>query len=265
MKIWSFERGAKLGALVALASVLATTVSLPAHAEQHASHPSLAGVWVMDHYGYRSSMEFTARERVAMDIDGHPAPLQPWAQAILETRLKDADDGKIFANNAAKCLPQGVPYIVFGAVDGPIQILESPGQITLVSTEMSENWFIYVGAKHPQNFYPNYHGDSVAHWEGNVLVIDTIGLSGDKTPIDQVGTPHTDDLHVVTRVRKVDPDTLEFRVTYDDKKTFTRPWERKVIYHRAAPGTRIDEYVCEADRNAPDEHGFQTFRSTSPQ
>ena len=223
-------------------------------------HHSIVGVWNMNLQTYRSSTRYSARERVATDINGNQPPLQPWAATLLEKRLREADEGRIFANNAARCLPQGLPYMIFAPVDGPMQIIESDQQITILSTEMSEQWLIYLNAQHPKDVDPNYHGDSVGHWEGDTLVIDTIGLAGDKTTIDQVGTPHSDELHLVTRMRTIDDDHLEIRVTLDDPKAFTHSWERKIVLNRAKPGTRVEEYVCENMRNAPDEHGYQTFK-----
>jgi hypothetical protein len=95
-------------------------------------------------------------------------------------------------------------------------------------------------------------------------VVDTVGLSGDKTTIDQVGTPHSDALHLVTRIRRPDPDTLEFVVTIDDPVTFTRPWDRRVVYKRAPPGSRVEEWVCDNARNMPGGAGFQTFDGRAP-
>jgi hypothetical protein len=256
--------GLALGAVLMPALAVAQT---PAGAKAKAQAPGaveghLAGVWDMDHRSYRSSTRFSARERVAVDINGKGPPLLPWAAELLEKRLKQADDeGKIFANNASKCLPQGLPYLLFAAVDGPIQIIESESQVTVLSTEMNEVWIIYLGAQHPKNVDPNYHGDSVGRWEGDTLVIDTIGIAADKTTVDQVGTPHSDALHVVTRLRRTGPDDLDVRVLLDDPKTFTHPWERSVKYHRAAPGTRLEEYVCENLGNAPDANGFQGFHA----
>jgi hypothetical protein len=219
---------------------------------------SIVGVWNMG--SYRSSTIYSARERIATDINGAPAPLQPWAAALLEKRLKDEEAGRIFANNTSKCLPQGLPQMVFAAVNGPIQIIESDQQITIISEEMNELWMIYLNAEHPKDIDPNYHGDSVAHWEGDTLVIDTIGFDADKTTLDQVGTPHSDQLHLITRMRTIDKDHLEIRVTLDDPKAFTHSWDRKIIYNRAKPGTRVEEYVCENLRNGPDQNGFQSFK-----
>lgn len=244
--------------LTAPVSAIAATPAKAAAAKPAPRMARLAGIWDMQ--GYKSSRSFTARQRVATDVKGAPPPLQPWAAEILEKRLREADDeGRIYANNAAKCLPQGLPYMIFAAVDGPIQIIEEPDQVTILSTEMSEHWLIFLNAKHPADFAPNYHGHSVGHWEGDTLVVDTIGLAGDKTTIDQVGTPHSDDLHLVTRMRRSGLDDLSIRMTITDPKAFTRPFERQVTYRRAPPGIKIEEYVCESLRNAPDASGFQSF------
>jgi hypothetical protein len=205
--------------------------------------------------------EVAAVKRIGRDIDGKLPPLQPWAQQLLDKRIHEADDEhKIFANNASRCLAQGIPYMLFGAVDGPIQIIEGLDQVTILSSELSEHWLIYFGVKHPEHLEPSYYGDSVGHWEGDTLVVDTIGVGGDKTTIDQVGTPHSDDLHVVTRLRRLTDDDLEVRTLLDDPKAFLHPWERRVLYHRAAPGSRIEEYVCD-NSNAPDANGYQSFQS----
>ena len=126
---------------------------------------------------------------------------------------------------------------------------------------MAEHWLVYLNVRHPADVDPSFHGDSVGHWEGDTLVVDTVGLAGDKTTLDQVGTPHSDELHVVTRLRRNGPDELEIRVRMEDPKTFTRPFERRVVYRRAAPGVRLEEYVCENQANPPDAQGYQGFRS----
>ena len=148
-------------------------------------------------------------EGAATDIDGRPPPLTPWAQGLLDKRLQDAKEGKPFASAATRCLPYGTAYFLFAPVSGPMQIIEKPDQVTILSTEMSEVWMIHLNRPHLKNIEPGFHGDSIGHWEGQTLVIDTIGLSGDKTTIDREGTPHSDDLHIVTRMRRTGPNDLE--------------------------------------------------------
>jgi hypothetical protein len=94
-------------------------------------------------------------------------------------------------------------------------------------------------------------GDSIGYWEGDTLIVDTIGLS-DRTSIDEVGMPHSESLHVIERYRRVDASTLEIRMTLDDPLTFSKPWEARVIYKAAAPNNPLIEYICENNRSARD-------------
>ena len=221
----------------------------------------ISGLWLQTQY--MSSGDFSARERTIRMTDGKPPPMLPHTAEVLEQRLKDNEAGKPYANTASVCLPQGVPYMLHAAVGGPLQILETPGQVTFINDAYNEMWFVYLDAKHPpkEDVEPNYHGDSVGHWEGDTLVIDTIGLTT-RTTLDQVGTPHSEDMHVITRVRRASPETLEFRVTIDDPKAFSRTWEEKtLIYKRAGKDARISEVVCENNRNVvlPDGHQSLSF------
>jgi hypothetical protein len=215
----------------------------------------ISGRWVMQgHIGSTNP----PRMRVAKTEDGKLPPLLPGPAALLEQRLVDAENGKVFANMGAYCMPQGIPLMLFAAVEGPIQIFETPGQVTIVSQEFNEVWFTYLNEKHAAKVDPSWHGDSVSRWEGDTLVIDTIGLT-DRTTIDHMGMPHSEKLHVVTRLRRLDKDTMEVRATMDDPQTFSAPWTRRFLYKRPAPGARVDEQVCENQRNGVNADGQSTF------
>jgi hypothetical protein len=220
------------------------------------STKGISGLWRMQ--GYLSSTTNPPRVRAAKTVDGQLPPLLPWAAELLEKRLVDAEHLKAFPNTASMCLPQGIPYMLHAAVDGPVQILETPGQVTVISTAYNEMWFIYLNQQHPpkDDVEPNYHGDSVGHWEGDTLVTDTIGLTT-KTTLDQVGMPHSEDLHVITRIRRTDHETLEMRVTVDDPKVFSKPWDRVQIYKKSPDDARVEESVCENQRNGVDANGYQ--------
>jgi hypothetical protein len=222
------------------------------------SDRGIGGLWDMQ--GYISSSTNPPRKRVARDVNGQVPEMLPWAAELLEKRLVDAEHDKAFPNTASLCLPQGVPYMLHAAVGGPLQILETPGQVTIFSDAYNESWFIYLNQKHPplDDIEPTYHGDSVGHWEGDTLVVDTIGVTT-KTTLDQVGTPHSEQMHVITRIRRTDPKTLEFLVTIDDPKTFTKPWSRRQIYKKAADNSRIMEEICENQRNGVDAQGYQSL------
>jgi hypothetical protein len=230
------------------------------------STTGISGLWDMQ--GYISSSTNPPRRRVARTVDGQVPSMLPWAAELLEKRLKDAENDRPFANTASLCLPQGVPYMLHAAVGGPLQILETPGQVTLISDAYNEMWFIYLDRKHPplEDLEPTYHGDSVGRWEGDTLVVDTIGVTT-KTTLDQVGMPHSDAMRVTTRIRRTDATTLEFLVTVDDAKTFTKPWSRRQIYKKADDDTRIMEVVCENQRNGLDPNtGYQSleFKPSAP-
>ena len=199
---------------------------------------------------------------VARGEDGKLPSLLPAAKAVLDKRLAATASGHPFAWMGASCTWQGIPLMMFAAVEGPIQVYEVPGQVTILSQELNEIWQIYLQDKHHRIFEPTWHGDSIGHWEGDTLVVDTIGLT-DKTTVDYAGTPHSEDLHVVTRIRRIDPDTMEIRVTMDDPKTFSQPWTRRVLYKKARPDQLVEEEVCDNERNSVDANGNTTFETAA--
>lgn len=216
---------------------------------------SLSGIWV--NADYKGTGQYSERQRAIHTADGKPPPLLPGPAKLLEQRFKDADEGKIFANTLADCLPGGVPEMDFGAAY-PVQILETPGQVTMLYEEQNHFRIIRLNAKHQVDPDPSFMGDSVGHWDGDTLVVDTIGLN-DQTTLDMVGTPHSDALHVIERFRRIALNKLQIDVTIDDKKTFSRPWHTKVTYRAAGPDTQMAEYICENNHNGADKNGFQSF------
>jgi hypothetical protein len=88
-------------------------------------------------------------------------------------------------------------------------------------------------------------GHSIGKYEGDTLVVDTVGLN-DKTRIDRAGHPHSDALHVVERIRRLNPKALEYEVMIDDPKAYKKPWTRKMVQDLLPPGSPILEGVlCE--------------------
>jgi hypothetical protein len=217
---------------------------------------SLSGLW--QNADYKGTGRFPPRERTIRTLDGSPPPLLPAAAAVLEKRITDADKGILFGNSLTNCLPGGVPMMLFGAGDYPIQILETPGQVTLLMDEQNHFRVVHLGGKHPADPDPSFLGHSIGHWEGDTLVVDTVGLN-DRTTLDMVGTPHTEALHVIERFRRSAADRLEIRVTVDDPGAFSKSWETKATWKASPPGTELNEYICENNRNATDAQGNQTF------
>jgi hypothetical protein len=99
------------------------------------------------------------------------------------------------------------------------------------------------GRKHPDDPSPTWFGHSIGHWEGNTLVVDTIGLN-DKFWLDSAGTPHTEQLHLIERFTRPDYNTLQRVVTIDDPGAFTKPFEVTYTAKLGDPDSEIIEYFC---------------------
>jgi hypothetical protein len=214
---------------------------------------SLAGIW--HNTSYKGSDRFPERERVQLTADGKWPPLLPWARDLLEKRIRDSERGHPFANSVSLCLPGGVPEMIFAGGDG-FQILEAPGQLIILHQEENHFRLIPLNAAHRNDPDPSYMGDSVGHWDGDTLVVDTVALTT-QTTLDQIGMPHSEDLHVIERYRRTAPDTLQILVTIEDPKTFSQPWQAKAVYRLMPAGTRWTEDVCENNRNLPAADGNQ--------
>ncbi len=207
---------------------------------------SLTGVWLNS--DYKSSARYDIRDGIIRSDDGQMPPLQPWAAQLFDKRVKMSDDGTPFATTKSNCLPAGVPQAMFGP-SLPIEILETSGKVTILFTEFSNFRQIFLNSTHANDPDPSFMGDSIGHWEGPVLIVDTIGVT-DRTTLDPVGMPHSDALHLTERFRRTGEDTLEVVVTIDDPKVFTRVWT-VTSHFKAMPGTRLQENLCENNRNRP--------------
>src|SRR5262249_21753141 len=117
-------------------------------------------------------------------------------------------------------------------------------QIVFLYEALMHTRFARLNAVHPANLKPSWYGDSVAHWEGDTLVVDTVGLD-DRTWVDGFGTPHTEKLHVVERYHLRNPDTLDVLFTVDDPGAFTTPWSAIATYRKVRSTSEpYGEVVC---------------------
>ncbi len=191
-----------------------------------ANAPDLAGVWMIDQF------------HPALFPKGTTPPFTPWAAAKFKTA-----DTKINDPNLA-CLPHGIPRLMF--VPLPMEIMKVPDKILIYQEAGNQLRQIHMNRGHHADLDPNYNGDSVGKWDGDTLVVDTIGFN-DVTWLDHVGLPHTEALHVVERIHRVDHDTLVDDFTIEDPKAYTKPWTASQTYH-LKPGWEIAEYVCDNNK-----------------
>ena len=242
-------RHAMGGAGLGLGCLAALCAAAPAFAA-----PDISGLWVLAH---ESPTSIPARRRIPQTLEGSPPPLQPSAAKLYEQRLSDSDRGRPFAALSNHCITGGMPNVMTDAFL-PFQLIQSPGQVTFLFEVFHVFRIVRMGGRHPRDFDPNFFGDSVGHWEGDTLVIDTIGIS-DKTTLDVAGMPHSSGLHLVERLRRTGPKTLEDLVTVDDPETFTRPWTTRVSYKQSE--YPLQEYICENNRNTPTADGHSSFQA----
>jgi hypothetical protein len=188
-------------------------------------------------------------DRKFRTLEGELPPFTDRGRREWEHNVKADEAGHPVADAPTGCLPHGIPRLL--ASPYPIQIVTTPGQITWIHEVNRNQRWIYMDESHPPQVSKTYLGHSVGRWEGDTLVIDTVGLN-DRTRIDEEGITHSDQLHVVERVRKIDGGKqLENLITITDPVMFTRPWTTKRLY-KARPEVRLMEYVCEENnRNAP--------------
>jgi hypothetical protein len=171
------------------------------------------------------------------------APAGPVLKAGAEKYriVRAADDTGATANCMPLVPPQswGVPYqfqILQGA--GYLAIFhEYPGTFRIIPTD---------GSPHPVDPDPSWLGDSVGHWEGDTLVVDTIGFN-DKTELQ--GYRHTESLHMVERFRRADYDTIQYELTIEDPNVFEKPWTMTRTFALRPDLKRIDEFICENNRD----------------
>jgi hypothetical protein len=157
--------------------------------------------------------------------------LKPW---VKEAMKKDNDEvlaGKIQFQSSAACLPSGLPLMF--SYPNPLMILQMPDKVVFIKEAGQEVRHVYLNVPHSPNLKPSWYGESVGHYEGDTLVVDTIGFNA-KTFVDVYRTPHTEKLHVTERWRTInDGKELEVIITVDDPDTYHAPWTTRIVDQRA--------------------------------
>jgi hypothetical protein len=173
--------------------------------------------------------------------------LKPWAREIMKKENEKVLAGKIGFTARSSCRPAGVPGFMMFIVE-PIFFVQSPNKVLMIHSGNEEVRHIYLDVPHSENPKPSWYGESVGHYEGDTLVIDTIGLN-DKTFVDNYRTPHSEKLHVVERWNMIDDGKmLEVDIKVEDPDAFNAPWSAIQRYRRAQP-RQLGEEAC-AENNA---------------
>jgi hypothetical protein len=196
--------------------------------------PDLTGLWQPDRH-FQGDISRALKP-------GEALPLQPWALKLTQERLSKDDPH-------ANCLPSGIPRLS----PFPWKIVQTPKLIVFLyeGNIHSYRQIFMDGRDHPTDMDPTWYGDSIGKWDGNALVVDTVGFN-DKFWFDSLGHPHTEKLHVTERYRRPDYGHLDYEVTIDDPGAYTKPF---TLYAQSPllENTEIMEYIC-AENNQDVSH-----------
>ena len=184
--------------------------------------------------------------------------LQPWAAEVVKKKGELSLAGVTYPSPSNQCWPEPVPYLFKHMA---MQMLQVPDKIVMLFNEDHEVRWVRMNQPHPAQVTPSWHGDAVGHYEGQTLVIDTVGIKADRpfAMIDLFGTPYTGKLHVVERYQLLDCEAvkedlergakenwrpgapldpnykdkyLKVHFTIEDEGAFTTPWTATIIYLR---------------------------------
>ena len=166
--------------------------------------------------------------------------LLPWAKKVFASRTQDPGKDPYFS-----CMPGGPLRITGGFAWRFVPWPSSSSTHIFMLQEGNAHTYrqIFMNAKHPEDPSPTWYGHSIGRWEGDTLVIDTIGIN-DKFWLDSAGTPHTEQLHLIERYTRTDYNTLQRVVTIDDPGTFSRKFDVTYTAKLGTPDSEILEYFC---------------------
>ncbi len=180
--------------------------------------------------------------------DANSPILQPWAREEMRKRNAQILAGKPGYTRQVSCWPVGVPTFLLYPVQ-PIYIVQGPKEVLMISQEDHMVRHVYMDQPHSTHVKPSWYGESVGHYEGDTLVVDTIGLSP-KAVIDNYHTPHTDQLHVVERYHLINGGKqLEANLLIEDPGTFNAPWQAQQHYTKVPNRAFIEQNCSENNDN----------------
>lgn len=202
--------------------------------------PDWGGIWYLDF----PPPPGARRERP--DLKGkYLADYEQWQKQVKAT------NGNV-PHYASYCQPPGMPGIM-GVGQYPIEFLFTPGRVT-VHFEAWMQWrnIFTDGRKHPDadDLDPTFYGNSIGHWEGGTLVVDTIGFKT-ATALG-MGMQHSDQMHIIERIHlePKDPNTLVDEMTVEDPLALAKPWHNSYTYHRSRTQNLL-EFICEENNRNP--------------
>jgi len=218
---------------------------------------------------YVTNDEFrvTGRQPTEQLADLSAPILQPWAREVVRKRNELVLSGKPANTPQASCWPVGVPGFLLRPMTQAMYFVQTPKVVVMILSSKQEVRHIYLTDKHSPNVKPSWYGESIGRYEGDTLIVDTVGID-ERTWVDGFGTPHTKDLHVIERFSLIeDGRVLEANVRVDDPGAFTMPWSgiqrfrqyeaavrqmpiERIAQLASAPEGPLHELICAENPNS---------------
>jgi len=260
---WLSDRSLAAG-IIAFATVAALLQPAPAMAEAVAPGPNpLRWAQIGALPDFTTGIWEIAMTPAAFASATQPAPTPLYAERAKAFLAAQAAGKAPQDAPTANCLPSGMPQIM--GQPYPMQIMFGPREVTIDIEAFMQVRHIYTdGRPHPTDVDPTFNGNSIGHWEGKTLVVDTVGFVPDTALNFDWSLKHSDKMHITERFRLKDPDTLEVVTTVEDPEALTQPWVSSKEFKRHAAWT-IAEYICEQNnRNVVSESGAAQVNLVPP-
>jgi hypothetical protein len=222
------------------------TIALMLSAALARAQPNWTGLWVA-----ANDPTHPATPLAAPTLTPEQLPvLRPKYRAIYERNRALVFSGSQEGIKTATCEPPGVPEDMSIPYGG--EILITPGRVTIIPQWAGEVRRIYTdGRSHPPDPDPTHVGDSIGHWEGNDLMVDTIAISP-AASLNSIGTQQSDKMHMVERFHEYKPGYLEIRYHITDPEAFVKPYDFTLVWMRDPnKDDFIEEFECTNNRDVP--------------
>jgi hypothetical protein len=203
----------------------------------------LSGVWMQ----YPDKRVDGVPIVTGIDESARP-PLTPWGQARFDAAVPFIGPRAVAGkenNPSLRCEPEAVPKSLI--LPNPFEIVQTPERVFMFFEEFHLWREIWTdGRPLPKNPDPSYLGYSVGKWEGDTLVVDTIGFN-DRPWVDSFGNPRSEQMHLTERYRRLNKDTLEMQIIMDDPKAYQGMWTNAPRLFKLEPGWELGEFFCVLD------------------
>jgi len=202
-------------------------------------HPDLSGYW-------KGTRDTTPVGNIAKDLPNHKLPFTPAGEAAWKHNVTATIDPE------SLCIPGGIPRHNASAL--PFEVLQGANKVAFLY------WYTYFRTipidakrKHSEDPDPSFFGEELGRWDGDALVIDSIGFKDKQVWIDENANPHSDALHVVERWTRPDYDHIHVETLIEDPKFYTKPFNYSRTWVLGKPGDQLHEYAC-SENNVDRDH-----------